>query len=54
MENIDKDCTALGGLFQTIVNDMRVRMSYSPYTQLISRHGGLEGYRPFLIWGAWG
>ncbi|XP_033754842.1 protein MTSS 1-like isoform X3 [Pecten maximus] len=23
MEGIDKDCTALGGLFQTIVNDMR-------------------------------
>ena len=29
LESLDKKCSALGGLFQQVVNDMKVRKSYN-------------------------
>ena len=29
LESLDKECSALGGLFQQVVNDMKVRKSYN-------------------------
>lgn len=31
METVEKECGALGGLFQAIVNDMKVGYSLEPY-----------------------